>query len=222
MMRSDTVRAPRIKSYLTILLSWSVALQTQTSYAKPLEDVLNSDLMRNFESQGDDSINRGTLNDQLPDDSNIRTLFIKKSGPLQLNLWGAPNDKTFLARKQTAIRRKEYVMAERAFSRSDGLTAIIQTYVAHPHYSRIADLGLLPELASLRPPALETDFSLPVTIQGIQTTVYRTKSGGIAFSLPIQSGAFIHVTSPRWEDLSIVLGLAEKLDIARLRNKLTS
>lgn len=113
-------------------------------------------------------------------------------------------------------------MGERAFARSDGLNVVIQTYVAHPHYSKIADLGLLPELASLRPPALQTDFSLPVTIQGIETTVYRTKSGGIAFSLPIQSGAFIYVTSPRWEDLSTVLGLAEKLDISRLRNKLAS
>lgn len=195
---------------------------TFPAHAKPLEDVLRSDLMRDFETQGDEVINRGALKGQLPRDSNIASLFAKKSGPLQLNVWGAPNDTSFLARKQTAFLRKEYVRAERTFSRSDGLTVTIQTYVAHPHYSKIADLGLLPELAALRPPALQTDFSLPVTIQGIDTTAYRTKAGGIALSLPIQSGAFIAVTSARWEDLSTVLELVEKLNIARLRVKLNS
>jgi hypothetical protein len=193
-----------------------------TATAAPLEEVLNSDLMRNFESQMEDAVDRSQLVKQLDSDTNLYTLFSKKSGPLQLIAWAAPNDKSFLPRKQTANRRKEYVTAERIFSRSDGLAVLIKIYVAHPHYAKIADLGLLPDLAALKPPTLQSDFALPVTIQGIETTAYRTRPGGLSVSIPVMSGALIHLSSERWEDLSSILDLAERLDIARLRLKLTS
>lgn len=190
--------------------------------AKPLDDVLNSDLMRDFKDQGEDLISKQNLNSQLSRGSNIRLIFSGKSGTLQLNVWVAPNDKSFLPRKQSTNRSKEFVMAERIFTRADGLSVTIQTYVAHPHYTNIADLGLLPDFAALRPPALQSDFSLPATIQGIESVAYRTKVGGLLVTIPVEKGTIIALSSARWEDLSSVLDLAAKLDIPRLRTKLKS
>ena len=192
------------------------------THAAPLEEVLNSDLMRNFQSNNEEVTERSQLINQLDRDRNLYTLFSKKSGPLELIAWVAPNDKSFLPRKQTATRRKEYVSAERAFSRSDGLAVVLRIYVAHPHYANIADLGLLPELAALKPPTLQTDFSLPVAVQGIATTAYRTRNGGLALSIPVMSGALVHLTTERWDDLTTVLDFAGALDLNRLKVKLLS
>lgn len=200
----------------------TIALAAQSGAAAPLEDILTSEVMKTFETQTEDAVYKKNIDKELPPNSNLRRIFVKKSGALQLNVWLAPNERTFLPGKQKSYRVNEYVMAERIFTRADGMVLNLQTYVAHPHYVRIADLGLLKAWAELKPPKLATTFSMPVTIQGIPTTAYKTAAGGVAVSIPVMSGAIVHLTTPKWTDLGTALEFAEKLDIARLRTKLTT
>ena len=178
--------------------------------------------MKTFEEQTDESINRKNLEKELEPNTNMRRLFIKKSGALQLNAWLAPNDRQFLPGKQKADRLKEYVVAERIFTRTDGLTITVRTFVAHPHYVKIANLGLLGAWSDLKPPKLSSDFALPTTVQGIPTTAYRTTDGGLSATIPVGAEALINITTPKWSDLSTALEFAERLDIARLKTKLAT
>ena len=183
---------------------------------------MNSALMRDFDIQTQDSVDQQSLREKLKPDSNMHLIFSRRSKIKYLNAWVAPNDRKFLPGKERFDGNPQHVVAERSFTSPTGQVVTTRIFVAHPHYTDIAELGLMREFAELKPPRLASDFSLPVKVQGVDAVAYRTISGGLALWIPVTRGVVIQMKTPKWADLQSTLELAERLDLNRLRTKLAT
>ncbi len=210
----------RYHSFIVFIALVGVAGAAEHANASPLDEVINSPLMRDFDLQTQDSVNQKSLRGKLKPDSNMQTIFSRRSKIKNLNAWVAPNDRKFLPSKERFDGNAQYVVAERTFTSITGQVVITRIFVAHPHYTDIAELGLMREFAELKPPRLKSDYSLPVKVQGTDAIAYRTAGGALALWIPVMKGVVIQMKTAKWADLQPTLDFAERLDFDRLRTKL--
>lgn len=207
---------------LNLITLGVLGLTVRVASASPLEAVMHSPLMRTFEKQTQDTVDRTALREKLRPDSNMALIFSRRSAIKLLNAWGAPQDHKFLPGKERVDSDPQFVVAERTFTSITGQVVTVRTFVAHPHYAGVAELGLLDAFAKLTPPRLDAEYTLPITVQGTAATAYRLQSGGLALLIPVMQGVAIQLKTPRWDDLQPTLVLAERIDLGRLRLKLES
>ncbi len=194
-------------------------------HANPLDEVLNSDKMKEIVDQTGRMKNKAKILDEpktkyYDKRSNYGKVFEQGGYTQKPAEWLTSYLGPFKLRGITGEKNQTRVLSSARIFSPSGILIAVDVYVPHPMYKTLLENRMIPEIKNLTPEPRDTKFHETITLHGRDADLYETQKGRCSILMEAEKDSIIEVSAKRCKDFDELIQLVNLLDFARLERKL--